>query len=113
MLYAGRVCEVGPAASVLGEPSHPYTKALLAARLSVDGLAATSDPMPGDPPNPTQLPAGCAFAPRCSRAEPDCEARPTRPAGSRRGPVARVGEVACASTPTESRATRGRDRTRR
>jgi peptide/nickel transport system ATP-binding protein len=76
VLYAGRVCESGPAASVLNAPSHPYTKALLAARLSVDGLTTASDPMPGDPPNPMALPPGCAFAPRCSRAEADCEVAP-------------------------------------
>ena len=74
VLYAGRVCEIGPAATVLATPSHPYTKALLAARLSVDGTATTTDPMPGEPPNPTALPPGCAFAPRCLRAEPDCDA---------------------------------------
>jgi peptide/nickel transport system ATP-binding protein len=73
VLYAGRVCEIGPAATVLDTPSHPYTKALLAARLSVDGTATTTDPMPGEPPNPTALPPGCAFAPRCLRAEPDCD----------------------------------------
>ena len=67
--------------------------------------AATSDPMPGDPPNPTELPAGCAFAPRCSRAEPDCEAT-SRPLLSAR-PVARVGEVACLHP--RSTSTRARD----
>jgi peptide/nickel transport system ATP-binding protein len=77
VLYAGRVCESGPAASVLEAPSHPYTKALLAARLSVDGeTTATDDPMPGDPPNPMALPPGCAFAPRCSYVEADCEVAP-------------------------------------
>jgi peptide/nickel transport system ATP-binding protein len=92
VLYAGRVCEIGPAATVLEEPSHPYTKALLAARLSVDGLAAQTDPMPGDPPNPAALPDGCAFAPRCHHAEPDCtEALPDLVAR----PAERAGQVAC------------------
>jgi peptide/nickel transport system ATP-binding protein len=92
VLYAGRVCEAGPAASILEQPSHPYTKALLAARLSVDGTTAIDDPMPGDPPNPMALPAGCAFAPRCGRAEPDCELALPELAAR---PEARPGEVAC------------------
>jgi peptide/nickel transport system ATP-binding protein len=92
VLYAGRVCETGPAASVLEQPSHPYTKALLAARLSVDGTTAVDDPMPGDPPNPMALPVGCAFAPRCGRAEPDCELALPELAAR---PEDRPGAVAC------------------
>jgi peptide/nickel transport system ATP-binding protein len=92
VLYAGRVCESGPAASVLTEPAHPYTKALLAARLSVDGSAEENDPMPGDPPNPMALPPGCAFAPRCSRRSDDCDA--VLPDLDPR-PLERPGSVAC------------------
>ena len=40
VMYAGRLCEVGPAADVLAHPSHPYTKALLAARLSMSNSTA-------------------------------------------------------------------------
>ncbi len=102
VLYAGRVCESGPAASVLEAPSHPYTKALLAARLSVDGVTAASDPMPGNPPNPMALPPGCAFAPRCSRAEEDCEVAPpellARPDGLLGG-VACLHPMTVANTP--------------
>ncbi|MCU1428046.1 MAG: oligopeptide/dipeptide transporter, ATP-binding protein [Actinomycetia bacterium] len=92
VLYGGRVCEVGPAASVLRDPAHPYTKALLAARLSVDGTTVRTDPMPGDPPNPLALPPGCAFAPRCSSATVECEVEPPELT-----PRARehAGEVAC------------------
>jgi peptide/nickel transport system ATP-binding protein len=92
VLYAGRVCETGPAASVLEEPAHPYTKALLAARLSVDGTTAGNDPMPGEPPNPLSLPPGCAFAPRCSHVEADCEVAPPEPSARLHG---RLGGVAC------------------
>ena len=102
VLYAGRVCEEGPAASVLEAPSHPYTKALLAARLSVDGVTTASDPMPGNPPNPMALPPGCAFAPRCSRNEEDCEVAPpeltARPDGLLGG-VACLHPMTVANTP--------------
>jgi peptide/nickel transport system ATP-binding protein len=92
VLYAGRVCETGPAASVLTEPSHPYTKALLAARLSVDGTMTEHDPMPGDPPNPMALPAGCAFAPRCALHTQECDT--VLPDLDPR-PLDRPGQVAC------------------
>jgi peptide/nickel transport system ATP-binding protein len=77
---------------VLEQPAHPYTKALLAARLSVDGASGHHDPMPGDPPNPMSLPPGCAFAPRCARATPECDA--ALPELVNR-PNAGPGEVAC------------------
>jgi peptide/nickel transport system ATP-binding protein len=75
--YSGRLCEVGAAADVLQRPSHPYTRALLEARVSVDtprgqvvrGIA-------GAPPDPTNPPPGCPYAPRCPRAQPDCTIAP-------------------------------------
>ncbi len=90
VLYAGRICELGPAADVLARPSHPYTRALLAARLAMDGSRSVGNPLPGDPPNPMRPLPGCAFAPRCASATDACtEAAPsldTRPDG--RGVVA-------------------------
>jgi peptide/nickel transport system ATP-binding protein len=73
VLYAGRICEVGPAADILGRPTHWYTKALLAARISVDTPAGSPIlAIPGAPPNPTAPPPGCPFAPRCPNAQDDC-----------------------------------------
>jgi peptide/nickel transport system ATP-binding protein len=75
VLYAGRICEVGPAADILGRPTHWYTKALLAARISVDTPAGSPIlAIPGAPPNPTAPPPGCPFAPRCPNAQDDCRA---------------------------------------
>jgi peptide/nickel transport system ATP-binding protein len=71
VLYAGRVCEDGPAAELLRAPRHPYTRALLAARLSaVDDAGVRS--IPGAAPDPLERIGGCAFAPRCSSAQDDC-----------------------------------------
>lgn len=71
VLYAGQVCEDGPATEVLETPIHPYTKALLAARLSaVDDAGVRS--IPGSAPSPLEQLAGCSFAPRCASAQDDC-----------------------------------------
>lgn len=73
VLYAGRIAEIGPAAEVLAAPAHPYTKGLLASRLTLDTprgqkLAA----LPGAVPSPAAPLPGCAFAPRCTAAIRDC-----------------------------------------
>jgi peptide/nickel transport system permease protein len=73
VLYAGQICEQGPRDQVIARPRHPYTQALLNAveriHLPADGRLAT---IPGDPPDPTRLPPGCPFAPRCPYAMPIC-----------------------------------------
>ncbi len=73
VMYAGQVCELGPRDGVIETPQHPYTQALLNAveRVSVPGGARLAA-IPGDPPDPTDLPPGCPFAPRCPFAMPVC-----------------------------------------
>ncbi|SEA30100.1 ABC transporter ATP-binding protein [Rubrimonas cliftonensis] len=77
VMYLGRIVELGPAASVLARPAHPYSLGLLesAPRLSLDGRS-TFRPIPGDVPSPLAPPPGCAFAPRCSLAQDACRAAP-------------------------------------
>ncbi len=73
VMYAGRVVEQGPAADVLHSPSHPYTVSLLRSRLSLD--TRRDRPLPalgGGAPDPREMPPGCAFAPRCTRAHEPC-----------------------------------------
>jgi peptide/nickel transport system ATP-binding protein len=74
VMYAGRVVEEGPAARVFAGPLHPYSGALSAAFPRVGDPAARFAPsgLPGDPPDPRQLPQGCSFAPRCPRAADVC-----------------------------------------
>jgi peptide/nickel transport system ATP-binding protein len=75
VLYGGRLAEIGPAADVLHRPCHPYTVALMAARLRGDSPRARLLPtLECEPPDPRAHPPGCAFAPRCPLAEPACEA---------------------------------------
>ncbi|MEV5764685.1 dipeptide/oligopeptide/nickel ABC transporter permease/ATP-binding protein [Micromonospora sp. NPDC052213] len=73
VMYAGRLVEVGTAADVFDHPAMPYTRGLLD---SVPRLDRPADEelwaIPGSPPAMTALPAGCAFAPRCTFRTPDC-----------------------------------------
>jgi peptide/nickel transport system ATP-binding protein len=75
VMYAGRVVERGPTGLVLDRPSHPYTKGLLGARpglVSGDGERQRLTEIPGSVPRPGQSQPGCAFAPRCPVALPEC-----------------------------------------
>jgi len=63
VMYLGRIVEVGPAEDVLTRPLHPYTQALLEVVPEVGGLSRPF--LTGDAPDPTQIPEGCRFHPRC------------------------------------------------
>ncbi|WP_337875035.1 ABC transporter ATP-binding protein [Elioraea sp.] len=75
VMYLGQVVEIGPVESIYGAPRHPYTRALLASRPSMDpARRMTEPPLTGDPPNPINPPSGCRFRTRCAWAEPVCAA---------------------------------------
>jgi peptide/nickel transport system ATP-binding protein len=63
VMYLGRVVEVGPTEDVLADPRHPYTRSLL----SVVPESRHLEPvvLRGEPPDPTRVPPGCRFHPRC------------------------------------------------
>src|ERR1700678_182597 len=75
IMYAGRLVETGPAHDVVTSPRHPYTEALLASTLPVDGPEDRVTELPGRPPDLTAPPAGCAFFPRCAKAPPGYDER--------------------------------------
>ncbi len=74
VMYAGRIVEFGEAVEVFGRPQHPYTRALLACRPSLDGPSSGRLPaIDGQPPVPGVVaPAGCAFRNRCGLAVDAC-----------------------------------------
>jgi peptide/nickel transport system ATP-binding protein len=82
VMYAGRVVERGPVSEVLAQPLHPYTRGLLDALPHAGSRGSRLYAIPGAAPPLHALPAGCAFAPRCGRAEAACAAPP---------PVVRLG----------------------
>jgi len=92
VMYAGRVVEQGPGGTLFDHPLHPYGGALAAAFPRVGDPRARFAPvgLPGDPPDPQALPAGCPFHPRCALATEIC--RETDPPLS---PIRPDREVAC------------------
>lgn len=77
VMYAGRLVEEGSTNEVMENPCHPYTRALLDARLA-RGLSENRKrilaTIPGEPPDLTNLPQGCAFANRCPHTRNVCRA---------------------------------------
>ena len=63
VMYLGRIVEEGPTEEILSNPRHPYTQALLSVVSEVDQM--TPQVLTGEPPDPTRIPGGCRFHPRC------------------------------------------------
>jgi len=63
VMYLGRIVEQGPTESLLSDPQHPYTKALLSVVPEMERLEQVV--LTGEPPDPTKIPSGCRFHPRC------------------------------------------------
>ncbi len=72
VMYAGRVIEHGTLEDVFDHTLHPYTEGLFNSLPNIDDRSAKLRPIPGLMPDPTNLPKGCAFAPRCPYATDAC-----------------------------------------
>ena len=83
IMYLGRIVETAPAQDLFAQPTHPYTRILLAAAPRLTGRRADHIVVRGDPPNATAIHAGCAFADRCPIVAPVC-----------RGEVPRLSDIA-------------------
>ena len=71
VMYAGRLVEIGPVASMIAAPRHPYTRLLIDSLPGIDVKRRLTG-IPGLPPRLTDMPPGCAFAPRCPLAHAAC-----------------------------------------
>jgi oligopeptide transport system ATP-binding protein len=75
VMYLGAIVEVGETEQLFARPAHPYTVALLAAAPEMDpARRGTRDAISGELPSPFDVPTGCAFRTRCSRASDRCAA---------------------------------------
>ena len=74
VMYAGRIVEKGTLREVFNKTKHPYTEGLFNSLPNINDRKDELTPIPGMLPDPTRLPKGCAFAPRCPYATAECEA---------------------------------------
>jgi peptide/nickel transport system ATP-binding protein len=73
VMYLGRIVEEGPAATVVRDPQHPYTKALLSVVPRRDPRERSrAQILTGEAPDAVRIPVGCRFHPRCPIAIADC-----------------------------------------
>ncbi|SDQ16002.1 ABC transporter ATP-binding protein [Pseudovibrio sp. Tun.PSC04-5.I4] len=76
VMYAGRIVELADTETIFKAAKHPYTEALMSAILEpipVEGALDTRIRLEGNVPDPSNLPKGCSFAPRCRYATSICE----------------------------------------
>lgn len=74
VMYAGRIVENGPVREVFDNPAHPYTQALIASVPKLRDQVERLRTIEGQPPEFSDLPVGCRFAPRCPHADDQCRA---------------------------------------
>ena len=74
VMYAGRLAEIGPVRDVIQDAKHPYTHGLMGSILTLLHDEARLTQIPGSMPRLTEIPAGCAFSPRCPKAFDRCRA---------------------------------------
>lgn len=72
IVYAGYIMESGTREDIFLHAQHPYTHGLFGSIPKMDDDSKRLQPIPGLPPDPTNLPQGCPFAPRCKKATDEC-----------------------------------------
>src|SRR5690625_5390132 len=72
VMYAGRIVEEATVKELFNNPKHPYTKGLIDSVPKIGANQGKLYSIPGTVPNPTDIPQGCKFAPRCAQAMDIC-----------------------------------------
>ncbi len=72
VMYSGKVVESSDVESLFKNPLHPYTSGLIRSKPRLEEEKEVLDYIPGNVPNPSDMPEGCAFHPRCSEAMDIC-----------------------------------------
>ncbi len=72
VVYAGEIIESGTLRDIFKHPTHPYTIGLFDSIPDIKSDTARLKPIPGLPPDPSNLPEGCHFSPRCPKATEEC-----------------------------------------
>ena len=75
VMYLGRIVEQAPAEQLFAAARHPYTRLLLETIPDLEAPNRNRVPLAGEVPSPIEPPPGCAFHPRCLRAEARCRDR--------------------------------------
>jgi len=75
VMYLGKIVEMADADELYDNPRHPYTRALLSAVPSIDGVKPLAQKVEGDVPSPINLPSGCRFRTRCPFTQDICAAQ--------------------------------------
>ncbi len=79
VMYAGRIIELGTLEDVFNHTRHPYTEGLFGSLPNIEDRRSRLIPIPGLMPDPRDLPAGCAFSPRCPYATELCKIQRPEP----------------------------------
>ncbi|WP_300667165.1 ABC transporter ATP-binding protein [Desulfoluna sp.] len=79
IMYAGRIVEEATTELLFETPRHPYTQGLFASIPNVEEERESLAVIPGLPPDPTDMPKGCPFHPRCKNAMPRCSTETPQP----------------------------------
>ncbi|MCM1123731.1 MAG: ABC transporter ATP-binding protein [Eubacterium sp.] len=76
VIYAGQIVEYGSREEIFDHPVHPYTIGLFGSLPDINSDVDRLSPIMGMPPDPANLPSGCAFSPRCPYADEKCRIAP-------------------------------------
>jgi peptide/nickel transport system ATP-binding protein len=76
VMYLGKIVEVAPTRKLMAAPSHPYTQALVGAIPQISAAPRLPTALRGEVPDPSHVPTGCRFRPRCVHARDICRTEP-------------------------------------